>query len=879
MLGVRSRKALEEFSLSRRLKARLGALLTRKVEVSPTVLEAAAPGSSLEKILLSPLTLKDNLDADALEEAGADLEEEGLLPTLVAKSDGWSLIALKDEVLAEEGWAEAEESVEEGAGRGLGDGGGGADRPLARSHRVSPTAAAAGDVFSEERLQALKVTLLTSADAEARVEALRLVGYSPLTSDEKTELFFQALNDQEAMVRSTAAALLREVGLDVGTSEVLRALASSDEDERLFAVERLGRAALTGKGLAAAAAVVALVAELRIEASASVRKKVLSALEEAAAFIAASPDRARELVSLLLAHLGPQFDELAYPVRRLVARVGEFLSGETSEVLWSEVESTPDRRVKVMLLTLLAELAGVDIERVSQAMAGEIALPEERDVDFRSFSSYLHQMAQASVDALVDAYPAAAAGQKKHIVRLLDDICRYEEVSLEAKERVAGLFRKYLAGAGRDLRIIIMSTTLPRDEALSEETRRALAALFLDNIHDVHMPTDIDNIEYTISRMGFPAVEPLVERLDERFPERERLRAARLLGELGRLEGLKAANSRNVAKALEEVLRALEARLIEGFPEPGEIFIAQGKICSSGAVKRAAVDVMARSLEEHLEGDRQDARVYEAAGWTAASPKAPEKFVALAMSRFFEVLERPEEEIPADTRLEAGMKIYELGSEARFYTDLLPAVLKGLMLVYLGQERRTARRKTIVGFLLRKWQEVTTGQRLWGPGNVTELVRVLAEIGTDPSTESGTKISIAKALGRRLYQIPVMFALAEILETDDSPGEMARLASAFLVALLKRRDEEGRFEEDERAEVLEALGRVTLRRHLETRIRGTEKVRETVVDALSNGLKDQVPGCQDLLVRIRDSDNVPKGLREKVAETLQIYQSIVPYHA
>ena len=79
MRGVRSRQELEEFSLSRRLMARLGALLTRKVEVSPTVLEAAGQGSPLEKLLLSPLTLEENLDADAIEQASfeAALDERG----------------------------------------------------------------------------------------------------------------------------------------------------------------------------------------------------------------------------------------------------------------------------------------------------------------------------------------------------------------------------------------------------------------------------------------------------------------------------------------------------------------------------------------------------------------------------------------------------------------------------------------------------------------------------------------------------------------------------------------------------------------------------------------------------------------------------------
>lgn len=885
MHGVRSRQELAEFGLSRRLAARLGAMLSMRIEVSPAVLEAATPRSRLEQFLLSATTLREDLGAELMEQAAAEagLADEGLLLTLLPEPDGWRIIALKEEVLAEAAWEKQEKQPAEATenARAL-------TPTISRREREHLPPAlvpaggepagpgdAGGQVFSEGRLQSLRLTLLTSADAEARTEALKLICYSPLANEEKTEAFFQALNDADVAVRATAGALLREVGLDVGVSETLRTLSTGSQDERVFAVERLGKEALAGRGISAAAAVVALVAQLRLEPETSVRRKVLQALEEAAGFIAGSAERTRELVRLLLANLGPHYAELAIPVRRLIARVGELLPDEVAEVLWKELESTPDRRIKILLLTLLAELAGADRQRIAGEMAEQIAMPEEKDADFRAFGAYMHRLGPPAVDALVEVYPKAAVSQRKYIVRLLDDICRYGHAPAASKERVAGLFLRYLAAAGRDLRITIMSAHLARDEELSDETRAALAALFLDNVHDVHMPTDVDNVEYTIARMGFAAAVPLMERLGARYALKERSRAARLLGELGLLEGRKAPSSRAVASRLEEMLRRLEHELVEGFRQAGCILVAQGKICSSGAVKRDTVAVMSRKLEERLAAGGQPPEVYEAAGWTAASPKASEKFVAAVMGHFFEVLERPEQEIPSDSRLEGGIKIYELGSEASYYTDLLPAVLEGLTLIYLGQRKAAARRVAIVGLLLRKWREVTEGQRVWGPGNITELVQVLRRIGTDADTDTATRISLLKALGRRLYQIPVMEAMAEVLASDDSSGEMARLASAFVAALLKRRDEDGRFEEDERAEVLSAIGRVALRRHLDTKIRGAENIRETVTDLLLDGLKDGVAGCQEVLLKMRDADVVPAELRRQITEALRAYQSIV----
>ncbi|MBN1808072.1 MAG: hypothetical protein JW909_03325 [Planctomycetes bacterium] len=868
MRGVREKSELGEFTISRRLTARLGALILKKIEVSHAVIEAAVPASALEKLLLSPTVLGE-LTPDLLKEAGASagLGDEGLVLDLADSEDGWRIIALEEELLAEKAWGEDVESAAAG--------GPAPARPLARTRPAADGAGAAG-LFDENRLKELKVTLFTSADPEAKIEALRLLCYSPLPPEEKAEVLLQGLQDVSAEVRAESAGLTALVGLDASAAENLRTMATGAEEDRAFASERLAVYAREGRGHAAMMAVTALVAALRNDPSAVVRRACLRSLEESAAFLASNTHRATELIRMLLAHLGKDYGTLATPARRLFVRLAELIPEVVSATIWEEVEATPDRRVRVMLLTVLGDIPGTDARRLAAAMAAESARSEERGADFRSFATYFHKLGVEAIRALVAVYPSADQSQRKYLVHLLDDICRYGQVTPEAKEEVALLFKRYLSGASRDIRISIMSTHVVSDRNLSDDTRRDLAGLFLENVHDVHMPTDIDNVEYTVSHMGMAAVDPLASRLGDHYPDGERVRSAKLLGELGRHEGFLAL-SEETGRTLEGLLRTLEKRRMEGFPETGAVLVAEGKIASSPSVGRNAVNIVTRAALEELERKGPDAFVYEALGWAASSTKAAPGFIKKALQALYAMLDAPEVDIVPESRLEGDTKVFELGDEAGFYTDLLPAAMKGLELVYLGHARASGLRNTIVGFLLRKWQEVITGKHVWGPGNVTEMVQVLKRIAAHSSTDSGHRLAVLKLLGKRLYNIPVMLAVGDILKADASSGEIARVASAVAVALLKRRDAEGRFNEDERTEILEVLGEIVSREHLDTETAGTDRLRDTLIETLFAGLRDSVPGVYQALSPLRSVDWLPEKVRQSIAERLADYESIVPY--
>jgi len=231
--GVREKTVLSALGLSRRTVVRLGALLARGLAFTETVLESAEKGSPLEKLILS----------DALRAAAPDLSSEkltslcadaGIADALTVLETGKGrTVALEEEVEAEGAW-EAPSQEEAGS-----------LARLARAPALTPSAPggeARAELFTAAEIEKLKLTALTSARAEEAIGAMRRLAYSPLSAQERGEIFVRALAALEPEVRAEASRLLAGVGLQPDISEALVSLAAGEEAEKKLAVDRLGQA-------------------------------------------------------------------------------------------------------------------------------------------------------------------------------------------------------------------------------------------------------------------------------------------------------------------------------------------------------------------------------------------------------------------------------------------------------------------------------------------------------------------------------------------------------------------------------------------------------------------------------------------------------------
>ena len=652
-----------------------------------------------------------------------------------------------------------------------------------------------------------------------------------------------------------------------------------------------------GGPLEVGAGLIALILRLREESSVAVRRQILERLEEAHEVIAGAPERAAELVRLLVTLFASHPVDIAPPARRLVRRLGEATPELVRRMLWHEYEATSAHAIRVFLLQLLSGLPefGED-PALPGALAAEIARGQEPEIGFRLLGDTLMQLEDTGVKAALAALASAKPSQQSYLVRLIADACRFRSVTPATKEDVASLFISLLAGHQREIQMTVLQTQLPTDAELSEDTRRRLADGFLTHVNIFAFPSDVENVEHTIARMGLAAVGVLLERLGRGSSEPERVRAARVLGELALIEG----DSRDPAtrKALEDILRRLqEVSLEPGFPDRETALTAMGKVTSTRAVPVDTVEFVARKLLERglkgadpvdptvVEGaavdggDRErtpfDHRVLEALGYLAASPHMKASRADEIEEIFRRQLDVDLPEITAEESEEDGVQVFSIGHEAEVYTEAVPAAVKGLAHLAVGRPHDTERCVEVVDFLLARWDRYLAGELDWGPPGTGALVEGLRDIACGPKVDVTQKVRIVRAVARRLNQIPVVEALGCVFVSEDRSAELGRVAAAAGVALLRRRDAGGQFNEDEREFVLRTLAVIGGRATLDVATDLTRHLREDIVEELFNGLRDGVEGCYEAVARLRASEKLAPAFRESVSQRLSAYESLV----
>jgi len=758
--------------------------------------------------------------------------------------------------------------------------------------RASPparaeVARAAASLFAPEETERLRLVVLTSARREEKVEALRRLAYSPLDPNDKADMFLGRLADQDAEVRVEAAQLLRSLGLDQDVAEAVREIEHGEEPEKLFAIDRLGRRMATGGPLEVAAGLIALIWRLREERSSVVRTQILERLIEASPVIASVPERAEELVRLLVGLYAASPVDVGSPARRLVRALGRTLADGLRGILWSEYDGTGSRKAREFIVQLLAGLAGADAdERLPGALADEVSRADESDLAFRILGDALMNLGDRGVGALLDAFPAARPAQQRYIIRLLADGCRFRSISGAVKEQVASLFLALLTGHQRDLQMTVLSTQMPADADLAEKTRAELAEHFLTHVDLFAFPADRDNVEHTVARAGFAAVDVLVARLGPGNSPKVRVRAVRILGELARLEGEGLCGKKR--KSFLDILRTLQRWSLDpDFPDQAAVFTAMGKVASAPAVPADTVELVARNLLERggllpeaPASERRQAgghRVFQALGYLAGSPHISAARVSEIETIFTAQLASDLPDIAAtEEPEEEGVAVFSIGPEAEVYTEAVPAAVAGLGRIGLGRNAGPARVERIVEFLIERWKLVAAGNLEWGPPGTTALVETMRDLACGRKVDVRHKIRIVRELARRLSQIPVVEALGVVFDSEDVSRDLGRIAAAVGAALLRRRESDGQFREDERESALGALGKIAARATLDVASDVTARLREEIAEQLLAGVRDGVQGAYEALSRLRGREGLPEEFRESVARRLAAYESLVP---
>ncbi|HYF52453.1 MAG TPA: hypothetical protein VEJ63_23805 [Planctomycetota bacterium] len=883
--GVRKPDEVSRLGLSSRLMVRIGALLKKGVAISPVILETAKPGSPVEEALLSPALLENatDLKADAL---------GGVLPnaaawTLALADDGVRVLCLQEELDADE-WSAPAPTVPQQITLAP------AAAALATpAPQAQPHGSGEAGVFAPQELERLRLKLMTAGKADERMEALRVLCLAPIPPADKVDFLLQGLNDREAAVRSEAAGLLTIAGADRDISEALAALNHSEAHRRDAALDRLGRLiAQKAREIDVGAVAVSALAMLRNDGGGPLTGRLLDLLRTCAPQLARNGARVSELLRVVLGLVAGvarrgvtsrELEQTVNPAYKLICAIGNSTSQHVLPALHTELERSTDAVTEALILQLLLDLTPVNSEneeKILKLATGFLARDTVEGRDSRAVGSRLVRRGERSLAAICEAFSDATPAAQKYFILLMDDLWRMHSLPAALLERSAALVLQSLKTGSKPLSMAAAQCRFVTDPEISDDLRGEIAECFVNTVGEFIFAFDIEKVEQTISQLGVPALDVLLQRLSPQRPRPERVRAVRLIGNLAvELKAPKGQLAR-LQQGITDALRRVQALALEpDFPDRGELLCAMGKLAASPAASKEAGIVIERTLMEAARSSdlALSSRALEGLTHLAASRRAQPELVAGTSVLLRKLLDGTPFDIGTEEKRVNGETVIEI-SGGENYTSILPLALQGLARVACSPNCPPAITKDILGLLIACWRRVCSAEVVWGPANTALLIQGMKEIGICKSVSAEMRAELLKALVPKLMQTSIMHAVTEILAADDM-APSANNALTVGVAIFSRRGQDAQFQMEDRPEILKALARVAGRKHLGPGgAEGVEKARtfrRMVVDELFKGLRDSVPAAYESLLVLRDNGHLPTDLKEDIDKRIRELHAVV----
>lgn len=877
--GIRlDRESLQtRYALSVRAVVRVGALLSKGVEVTAAVLEQARPGSATETFLLAnewvrgegPVT-KDTL-ALAAGRIPPEQRAEVESITLVDSGDV-RVIALAEEAMAETGFASTGPSPAPAEPPEKGE------RDLARPgslqldlsrgmSRVFSQEETIG-LFTPEEIGRLKLRLLSGVSAAEKIEALRKLSYAPIPAEEKGVLLLKAVVDDDPSVRKEAALALRSLGLSADVAEAVGKLSEGDARQKRLALGRLQRL-LQGVSEGEQAVLLAvLLADFKTQSDVALLRQTVEAIGLFSPVFAKRPEFLSDLTRRVAEHLAVHFEALYESVLGLFRALAEHAPHAIIDPLWREMEQIRDRRLRAYLLLLLVPLP-LDPKRRSElarVMVETIAGWDDSVIDCRRLSNGLKPLGEAAVQALIQGIPEAPEGQRIFLVRLLDDAVHDPSVAPKSAVRAAALLLDLLKSARRPLRLAILECRLCHHPAVDDVTRKRLAEAIVTGIHEYHLSSAYTLLELALRRLGRPALGPTLAVAKSSTHPVEREVALRLLGDLLHEASADDVPAKKCAAQAVELCRQV---IEDGGPLRQAGATALGKLCGGLAVSPDTIREIGEDYLRRLGKVSSSYELVEVLRWIAGGERTPVDLRMRLGMVFIDLVGMPfPENIGRERRTKEGT-VLEIGVGTEAYTVFLPSVIAGLGALVVSADVSPTYREKVIETLLGKWNDLLQAKIVWGPANSVAIAGVFGAAGRSPHTPIYLKRRVIEALRERIVNMPIVKVLGEVFEVEEESAGLNDLCTSVAKELLVMTTEADYQEAEDKAVLCGALGRIAARKVLANSKKDSEALRQEIVRHLCDAARENLPEARTALERLEKVPHLSKALKKMVTGRLE----------
>ncbi|MBN1422365.1 MAG: hypothetical protein JXP34_26555 [Planctomycetes bacterium] len=872
--GVRRREEADGLDLSPRLVVRLGALLKHRLAVTRAAIDAGRAGSPIENFLLSDALLREapDLRADRFAELAATIEPG--LSLQGPDADGWRVIALREEILAEEGWQEAEEHAEAA----------GASSPAPSDDRIAlmPSGGSARGLkplLSEEerrrflgpqKLSEARFRLLISGKAEDKAEALRIIAFGPLSEEDKIRFLARGLVDGEASVRREAGELLAGLGLHADVVAVVRELAMGMRGTE-YSLERLARVAASLREREREVALLVLATALRDEERGSVKAGIIRALEAFAGF--ADEGLLRTVLPAVSRALAADFRAVADACAGLLAAWRE-RNPEICERLFLDefaLAASPDAALLYAGILAHADLTEDGRRALAGALAGGIEGERYRGDRLWRAGDALACLGAPAFEAIRSIFPRMDGPARVFLVGVLDRLVREGPPEDETRVRVVEFFLEILRAEERPVRIAVFESSLLARERFPAAVESAIARQFLENLRHCGSGTNFRNVEAAFIAFGRGAIEPLREFIRDGLDYAGKDWAVQMLGQV--IASLPVERPGGAEPAVDDAIRFLRPYYTLPYVSNGVLAIALGEMCRSPGATPSLVEEVVEEFFSKIGRVPYVADLIDALRRAALGPSLGAPLRGRIVDWLLACVRRdvPRDGVTVETD-PAGRLVFRADPRTDLLTEMIPRAVRGLAEIAVSGTVSPEDRDRIVDELIARRQLTLRGDIHWGPYNEEVLVRALLRIAEGEAVGDDDVARILEALEGQLYRGAIARAIGEILRVRPTSQRLGIVAARFIIPLARQvvqstrgRPQSGLSAGDFCAALASLAGRPALGR---TQEEGAH-LRQAVVAILLDRARGDSQEAASALRDLAGAPGLPEDLRRRIRSRIE----------
>jgi len=847
------------YGIGRRLAARVVALLSKRLALTPTLLAVAADEAAVVQLLLSPELLRSDeaLTQQWLQERARQcgMAEWELLRLVGADDEGWRTLALEDDLLAEQAALTSEERIEP---RELG---------LVRAAPREMSVRETRELFAPEEVARLKLAVLTSQNADERIECLRKLVFAPMDGAQKAGVFLNVLTDREAeaRVRREAIRSLEQIGFRSDMAEAVRGLFQEDAEETIYAIQRLSALLADAQRAEAALALAVVLEVFDQQKAAPTLRELLRLIARSADILVGNGQKTGQFFQTALRHLARDFDALRPEVERALSACAGQAPELAADLLWRELERSESPRVRSLLLSVCESLES-DPSRageLAERTVGELLNPDLPESEKTRLRYGLVRIGEPAVLVALGRLGQASGVERSELIRLVDVLCTESEVSDQTLQKAVTALIDLLKLADSVTRHSVVQAAVlgnPRVEpGLQEQLARELVGLMAE----LRMPGILDSIQATLERIGPAALRPAVSFMARAYPSEAARRAALAMGQIVQdsPDGVDAEVGRRI---LELCLRLLDDPDLED----GTFTIPLAAVCGYTREGAKHFEASLRRLKDPLwklsyAMDALDALAIMAGSDNARGPHQEELFqlfdaIVTYQARTGMGVRRETEEGP----------VYEFGREIDFDIRVVPAAVKGLDRICVSRQVSPELRTAIVKRLLVLWEGVSKVRVIWGPAAIDALVKAMCSAACSPMASVLMKVHLGASLLRHLNKLSVVRSIGRIGAQPDESPQLHQFILEAGERLLNEWEECELQDEERRLALLQSAGFVAANPALDADAAPVRDLREHALEALFSGLREGMVEVREPLLNLRDCPGLPCDQKQEIDERL-----------